>query len=151
MEQHTILIRKFDDYARISQYDPLSGQHKELPQNGTPPNKITTRGFYTYVTDGVVGIYSSSEGPVCFHNDQQYRLEHSAWNVEIGLVETADGNVEQECTLFCNDQQQFSVSYAPPLSDKRDNWMDREEDIDFFVWLKSKEGNPFFTKYNTLV
>ncbi len=141
----TIYIRNHDRHSMILAYQPETGTYQELQRSALPTNATETRGFYVRVDAAVVGVYASAEGPICFYNQQRFRLNDPA--CQVALQQQGDTNI---FVLQLNQQEQFRVRYRPSPYHDYDPWSEGAESADFFAWLVKSSTNPKFYTFHTI-
>ncbi len=109
------------------------------------------RGLYIKLSHDYYGLYSTSKGPVLFHNRQQFFLGGEANQLEL---EQLRGH-RHRFTLLKDGDRQLEVTYprAPQWILGPDFCWDydfTEEDADFFLWLTNtinKNRDAFIEHY----
>lgn len=141
----SIILRNHDAYREVLQYNPQTGHYEEKSRDQVSLDKLDAKGFYVNTGNSVIGVYASTEGPICFCNDQRFPLANPACRVELNT--SIDGN---QFILSWNEQIQFSISYRPTPYREYDSWSATDEDVDFFAWIKSNIADPTFYTYYTI-
>jgi hypothetical protein len=137
-------LENFDKHGQFLLYDPDTGNYQEFPRHSFPEEEQKGRGLglYVHVVEDIVGVYSSPEGPVCVHNQDQYVLVFNEWDVQLTSDDEHDLTSGQNTfVLIHQGQPAFSVTYHPNPNRAYDPWSDPwsadDESFDLFLWLNT--------------
>ncbi|MEM8530967.1 MAG: hypothetical protein AAGF95_09000 [Chloroflexota bacterium] len=143
-------VTNFDITARALLYDPHTGTYQEMMQQQIPTGVKRGLGFYVNVVDTVVGVYTTSDGLVCFHNQQRYPLVLGEWDVTVTSADEYDITQGRNIfTLVHEGQQAFTLTYEAPRPRYYDAWSATDEDVNFFLWLKVNVNDQRFHTFYT--
>ena len=144
-DPHYLFLRNFDADGRILKHAPERGPVEEIAWTDLPAGVSEDRGLYVRVGSNFVGAHASPEGPVCFFNDRTFPAADANFGVEV-----VPGNTTNEFRILWGGEVQASIHYEPTPYRGYDNWSMKDEDVDFFIWLKVSVGSPDFRTYFTL-
>jgi len=133
----TIYIRNKNDrnllLACDENYDPLS---EEVAGTNEPRSKA----FYIRFAGGVVGVYSSSQGPVAFVNSEKRLFTDPGWSVSVQRM-----GATNEVSFTGLGDEISTFEYPTVKLDPLDPWSEEDFD-DFFIWLTRKRNDQEFIR-----
>ncbi|HMR99130.1 MAG TPA: hypothetical protein PKE62_07725 [Anaerolineales bacterium] len=140
-----IFIRNHDLYNVVLEYQLGVGPIKVQKRINLPPDVKTEKGFYVEVDTVFIGVFASKDGPVFFHNNEEYSLTDKRFKADV--QKRSD---EYTFTLRQNNEARVIIKYPPVKYKDYDNWSD-EITLDFFLWLTDSLSNDqeAFQKYFT--
>jgi len=131
-------VENFLVQGQVLRYDPDTGAYQEITDDMVPAGRKIGLGFYAYCEGAVVGVYPTPAGPVCFHNQDRYPLVRGSWDARVTSEDAHDiTRGRNRFTLMHHGHTAFTVFYVAPPHRYYDAWSSSDEDVDFFLWLKS--------------
>lgn len=141
-------VKNFLIQGQLLRYDPDTGAAQEITDAMVPAGRKIGLGFYAHGAGAVVGVYPTPAGPVCFHNQDRYLLVRGSWDARVTSEDAHNiTRGRNRFTLMHHGRTAFTVAYDAPRERYYDAWTS-DEDVDFFLWLKSNvEDARFHTLY----
>ena len=141
-----IYIRKKNEHPMVLEYQLGLGPVRQFAAVNLPDGVEKNRGYYVEVDHVFIGVYSSKNGPVFFHDKKEYFLADDGYSAE---VQKKKG--KHIFSLKYKNKVCVEIKYQPVEDINFDNWS-TEETMDFFLWLTNalNTRREKFVQYRTL-